>query len=394
MLLDKPTYNLFRLLLFILFSFVIITTISNGWHYDYRLYNDDTQSVTLFKNLGIIEGTVYLYNHDNGRLVSHFLSMLFSPMLIYITPAVIIIYLLNIALFISSLAFFLKKVFEFRYHLSLSGENSFMLSCLIYSCFFLFSFDKRFEFWYWLSSSYVYQYSIILMLVLNGILLQRDYTHQQLLFIAVISFCLGFMSEIQATAQMFLFIILLFNRDVGINKSFGKDAAIKIWGLLIIMICVGTNYLSQGNMHKLLISKTNIFDVSNLEKAVDVFINDLVFKSNYLIVRYPVYFEINSSVIQIFSLLLLTFFLYAFFKSSFYSRREQAFVLVKRNNGWQFLIVSVLIFIFCCFITTFMYARLVESIADRYKMVGYFLMFMSASDIIITSVLSRKNPLA
>ena len=159
----KP-YHFAVIFILSLFFLVLGVTVINGIHYDYRFFADDPGYFKTYQNFGVLRGVFFLYNHQNGRLLSHLLTLSICPFILYGHAfAIVGLYIINIIIIVTASAFFFRRFAAFRYNISLTFRRSLALSLLIYSVFFLAFFEKRFEWWFWLSSITVYQYSLVLM---------------------------------------------------------------------------------------------------------------------------------------------------------------------------------------------------------------------------------------
>jgi len=388
-LLKERIYPLFVLGCLLLLGLVLVITLSNAWHYHYQDFADDVRFVVTYKAHGIFNGVNFLFNHHNGRLVSHLLFLVLSPWVTTNHFTEIVFYVVNLLLFMGSLAFFLKSFFQFRYGLKLSGFRLFLTAGLLYSLLFFFYFGKRFEFWFWMASIPIYQYSLMLMLILNGLLLREKISKMQVAAVIFISLCLGFMSETHALAQMIILGLLLIGKEFRPGNTFKTP---KVWCILsgfLIGLSLIINYLSRGNQHKLLISKTNLPSATAAPiKAFYILINDLALSWDSVIWKAHEAYAFNALFLQVICIALLVLFLKVFL-GNWFKARDINSLEIEKKNSLTVLAAGVLILLTTYFVSAVLYANLLDFIVDRCKFVGCLAVFFGLFDFVAMTILQN-----
>jgi hypothetical protein len=295
-------YNLWAGALGLLMAGLAAITISNGLHY--VPYYDDYYIQVTYQNHGFWGGLLYLFTNCNGRLVSHFLGLCIIPFICGNQLLLTGFYLVNVVLITFSVSWFLKSFFFYRYAVELSNRQAIVFGCLFYCLFYFFFFAKRFDFWYYVGAVFTYEYSLILILILNAILLRKSNTKIWALPIIGISLCLGLMSESNAIGQLVVLCFLVWANKQRLLKTATANKWILISACLII-ISLPVNYFAAGNQHKMMMAKTQVSGACTYLRALVFFINDLFTNWGHITVNGLKPYRLNSIYIQLISAALL-----------------------------------------------------------------------------------------
>lgn len=370
---------------------MLLITVLNGLHYDYATFADDPGYVKTYQNFGVLHGIYFLYEHSNGRVVSHLLALLLCPFMIHGQIAVAVIYLINVLLFTISLALFLRGFFAFRYGLLLSERRSFLLSILIYSIFFFTFFEKRFEWWFWLSSVTVYQYSLTLILAINGILLvKREHSQFEMLLLAIGFIAIGFMSEMQAGIEIILIATIILLPYINKSRIPFYRIRFKILAIILIAIPLYINFMSGGNMRKLRLSQTDFSNVSSVTKAISVVGNDLLCRWDTVIIHSTYIIKFNAIDAKLVCLGVLTTFLVILVGHWRLFLTSPLITVPKRMNVFSVFLFSLLIYVTSLLIPAFLYSNFVDIIFDRCKFMGSFMIMLSMVDMILIAIFRKR----
>ena len=378
--------NLPYVMLGLLIILVVAITISNGLHYDYHDYSDDIGFIAAFHNYGILGGTWFMLTDCNGRLVSHFLTVWLLPIVTTNKPMLVGFYLVNVVMFVAALSWFLKQFFAYRYSVQLSNGNAVIAGCVFYSLFFFFFFAKRFEFWFWLSDIFIYEYSLILILLLMGVLLRGDKSNRAGLLIAMLSACIGFMSETQAATQLLILGFLLIYRWRGWAITLNQEKW-KLVSAAIIATALVVNYIAPGTAHKLKISKTHATGANNYAHGLAVLAKDLSLNWDRIKINSAEPIYINAIFVQAICILLLLL-LSKFFVEGKLNYAPQQLPI----KGFIPVIVGAAFIVLLTYLVpAILYANVLDFVVDRCKLIGCFFTFLAFFDMAIMFVLFFKK---
>jgi hypothetical protein len=379
-------YNTFCFFAAVTTGFVLAINVDVGLRYNYHRYVDDMLSIDVFQNYGILKGTFHLFSTISGRLVSFFFSLLLTPVLIGGGKWMSVLYILNTLIFVFALSIFLKSLFEKRYAINLNTKNALLLSGCLYGLFYLFSFDKRYEFWYWFSATVVYEYSIVLMLLMLGLLLGKDSSRLDSAFVLAASACLGFMAETHAVIMLLIFIGFALNTFPNNSNAISRKFYVTAFAALLLLLSLAANYFSAGNSSKMHITKTNLLDVVSLKKAVLVLYNDWFLKWESVSWRIFEGFEVKAILLRMLCVLMLALLAYLFLKSQSHRQKTDT----TKTNAYLLLGLGIAIFVSSYFISAWLYANMADRIVDRCKFIGYFAFYIGLFDFFIFRFVRKR----
>jgi hypothetical protein len=205
---------------------------------------DDVYFLSVYKALGVWQGTAFFYTHVNGRGLGHFLALggfaLFTEHIQYywilLLPAVL--------LFAACQAILLNALANRFWVLHLSFFQSVFAGLLSTACMYFFLFEGRFQTWYWMSSVGVHPLSISLMSLGFACLLKPIRIGSRFHILAIVCFTfLGGLDELCVLMSFVLFGCMYLNENA---KE--RPALIKLlWPVCVLLaLSFGVNLISSG----------------------------------------------------------------------------------------------------------------------------------------------------
>jgi hypothetical protein len=219
-----------------------------AWHY--KLIADDFNFIGAIRGRSVLSTSLFFYSNFNGRFFSHlFLCAVFR----FISEKEILIFLYRfmlLALFIFSLAHFLKNYLETIRGKFISVKQAFFWSAFITAFLFFFYFTGKLELWFWISATGVYLISIILALNAFAFILNKNRTWNNTSASFLLFFLAGGFSE--SFAVMYLLIMISLEYRILRDNSFSSIHISTIHsGIFALMISLIINLCSGGIHNRL-----------------------------------------------------------------------------------------------------------------------------------------------
>jgi len=173
------------------------------------LYNALLQKYSIRELMQMLPGKYNggLIAHFDGRMFSNFYSLLVFSLL---KTNHSVYYLYNLFMFLVllfSIYFLVNSLSKNRMISSLSISKQLLLSSFISCVLFIFLLDGRYEVFYWVSSISNHLLSIIFFVFTLALLICKP-TFFRVLFMCILSFCIGQMNEVYAISFFLVFLFI------------------------------------------------------------------------------------------------------------------------------------------------------------------------------------------
>ena len=208
---------------------------------------------------------------------------------------------------------------------------------------------------------------------------------------AICCFAIGFMSEIQAIAQIILITtFLLFIRFNPFRGSY-KNIRVKMTAIALIAIPLLINYLSGGNKRKLQLSKTDILSLPAITKSVNIVTHDLVCRWDNIIVHIGNDLEFNAVYAKLFCISVIIFLWILVRRPGPTLSTATQIDIPKKLNVFTVSLLSISIYLSCLLISALFYANMFDTIFDRCKFLGSFMLVLSLMDLFLIAMFSYPS---
>ncbi len=226
-----------RLLLFNNLVFVAIFFMVNFYT---RPAHDDFYSMYVVREMGVIDGTLFQYNHWCTRFIGVFVSFLVTSV-----PASSKYFLFNTFLFL----LFLFAIFRLYRNLEskLSNFTIFNISLFTLSVIF-YSTVNIGETWFWLSANSSFTLSFALLILGASFIIKQSRNFTGYFFIATIFLLIGGLNEILSLFVICLMVFLIiFNKRLNITNRQIMKMGVAIFSIAITLVIL---MLGPGNIER------------------------------------------------------------------------------------------------------------------------------------------------
>ena len=229
---NSPLYFIIGLFIAVFFSIFLVET------FNYELLKDDIWYKELLSGKEIISAAIYIYLNINGRWFSHLWDCIVFKLFFDHFYLLFIYHLFLLSCFISSLALFVRTVFQKHYSVVISYSKSLLLSTSLTAFFFFFLFEGREDIWYWVCATGVHLLSIIGLLVVLSYCIKDNLKWIEIILFVMSAIAIGGMSESYALMSIVSLLFGIYKQFVSFKKA--------ILIIILIVLSLLVNILSSG----------------------------------------------------------------------------------------------------------------------------------------------------